>query len=285
MSERDDASRDPDSSGAPPLEAHERKKADEEESLNADITYEVIRREGVQELERSVSALGWSGLAAGLSMGFSFVAMAVLHARLPDAPWRPLVASLGYTVGFLIVIVASQQLFTENTLKAILPLLAHPGRSMLGKVARLWVVVLLANLVGSLLFAWVLASTDLFSPEVRQAMLETARKAVEHDFWTSVLKAVFAGWLIALMVWMLPAAETAHLLVIAVMSYLVSAGEFLHVIAGATEVFFLAFGGNLGWGETMTRFLFPVLLGNVVGGVTLVSALNHAQVVAGEEEG
>jgi formate-nitrite transporter family protein len=274
-----------DSSPAPALSGHERKKADDEESLNADITYEVIRREGVKELERSTAALAWSGLAAGLSMGFSFVAIGILHSRLPDAPWRPLVVSLGYTLGFLIVVLASQQLFTENTLKAIVPLLAHPGGKMLANVARLWSVVFLANMVGALIFAAVLATTDLFPAEVHRSFLETGRKAVEHGFPTAVLKAVFAGWLIAIMVWMLPAAESSHVLVVLIMSYLVSLGEFLHIIAGATEVFYLAFIGELGWGGTVTRFIAPVLLGNVIGGVMLVSALNHAQVVAGEEGG
>ena len=285
MSRASEPSLNSESSGAPALAEHERKKAEDEESLNANVTYEVIRREGVQELERSSSALAWSGLAAGLSMGFSFLAVGVLHSHLPDAPWRPLVTSAGYTVGFVIVILASQQLFTENTLKAIVPLLAHPGAKMLANVARLWGVVLLANLVGGLLFAWVLSGTELVSPEVRRSLLETGRKAVEHGFWTSVVKAIFAGWLVALMVWMLPAAQTAHVSVIVVMSYLISVGEFLHIIAGASEVFYLAFSGELGWGATVTRFLGPVLLGNVIGGVMLVSALNHAQVVSGEGEG
>jgi formate-nitrite transporter family protein len=285
MSRAKEPSLDSDSSEAPALAEHEQKKAEEEESLNANVTYEVIRREGVQELERSSSALAWSGLAAGLSMGFSFLATGVLHSHLPDAAWRPLVTSAGYTVGFLIVILASQQLFTENTLKAIVPLLAHPGVKMLGNVARLWAVVLLANLVGGLLFAWVLNGTELVSPEVRRSLLETGRKAVEHGFWTSVVKAIFAGWLVALMVWMLPAAQTAHVAVIVVMSYLIALAEFLHIIAGASEVFYLAFSGELAWGATVTRFLAPVLLGNVIGGVTLVSALNHAQVVSGEAGG
>ncbi len=45
---------------------------------------------------------------------------------LPDAKWRPLVDSLGYSLGFLFVILGRQQLFTENTLTAILPLARRP---------------------------------------------------------------------------------------------------------------------------------------------------------------
>jgi formate/nitrite transporter FocA (FNT family) len=281
MSETTSGGPDAGSSAAPDLERGELEKAEQEESLNADVTYEVIRREGVQELERPTSALAWSGLAAGLAMGLSFITVAILSAKLPDEPWRPLVSSFGYPVGFLIVILASQQLFTENTLKAIVPLLAHPGAGMLANVARLWSVVFLANLVGALLFAWMIGAAELFPPEVRAALVETARKAVEHGFVTTLVKAVFAGWLVAILVWMLPAAQTSQVLVILIVGWLIAAGEFLHVVAGASEVFYLAMHGELAWGATVTRFLAPVLLGNVIGGVTIVSAINHAQVVAG----
>jgi formate/nitrite transporter FocA (FNT family) len=268
--------------GAPELSEHEIEKAKEEESLSADITHEVIRREGEEELKRSNAALAWSGLAAGLAMGFSFVGEGVLKAHLPpDAIWAPLVSKLGYSFGFLIVILGSQQLFTENTLTAIVPLLARREAGVLANVARLWAIVLVTNLVGALIFAGVAGRTELFSPEVNHALHEIGAKTVESTFWVTVLKAVFAGWLIALLVWMLPAAETSHVFVIVLVTWLVSAGEFKHVIAGANEVFYMAWTGALGWGETFTRFLIPTLIGNVLGGVTLVSALNHAQVTAG----
>jgi formate-nitrite transporter family protein len=69
--------------------------------IRAGVVYEAVRREGREELKRSSSALAWSGLAAGLSMGFSLVAEGLLVACLPDKPWTPLISKLGYCVGFL----------------------------------------------------------------------------------------------------------------------------------------------------------------------------------------
>jgi formate/nitrite transporter FocA (FNT family) len=267
--------------GAADLSEHELDKADEEQSLDARTTHEVIRREGVQELERSTSALAWSGLAAGLAMGFSLVGEGLLKSHLPNAEWAPVVNKLGYSFGFLIVILGSQQLFTENTLTAVVPLLADRTGGMLRNVARLWGVVLLTNLIGALLFAFVIGRTELFKPEVHHAFEEIAKKAVENPFWVTVLKGVFAGWLIALLVWMLPASQSAHVLVIVLMTWLVGIGEFSHIVAGAVEVFYGAVAGKIPWGDAVTRFIVPALIGNVIGGVTLVSALNHAQVTAG----
>jgi hypothetical protein len=105
---------------------------------NAHVIHEVILKQGESELRRPSSALAWSALAAGLSMGFSLVAEGLLRSMLPDTEWRPLIAKFGYSLGFLIVIVGKQQLFTENTLTPIIPLMAHRDGRTLARVARLW---------------------------------------------------------------------------------------------------------------------------------------------------
>ncbi|MDQ3997934.1 MAG: formate/nitrite transporter family protein [Gemmatimonadota bacterium] len=266
------------------LEADEHKKAEEEESLTAAITHEVLRREGQKELERPMSALAWSGLAAGLSMGFSFVTEGLLRSHLPETPWRPLVVKLGYPVGFVIVTLASQELYTENTLRPIIPLMAKRTKAMLRRVSLLWLVVLVTNLLGALLFTWVIAESDAFRPEVREAFRAIGREAAEGTFWTVVIRGVFAGWLIALMVWMLPAAQSAQILVIVVLTWIVGVAGLSHIIAGSTAVMYAAIVGEVGADEYLGDFMAPTLIGNTIGGVSLVAALNHAQVVAGQRK-
>jgi formate/nitrite transporter FocA (FNT family) len=263
-------------------DASERRQIEEAKTLDAKTAYEVIKQEGEKELSRSTGALFWSGLAAGLSMGFSFLGEAFLRSHLPDAPWRPLVAKLGYSFGFVIVILGSQQLFTENTLTPIVPFLAHKSRTVLRNVGRLWGAVLVANLVGALLFALALGRLAVVEPQTQRALSDLAEEAMRYDVWTTMLHAVFAGWLIALMVWMLPAAETAKVAVIVLMTWIIGVGGFAHVIAGASEVFYAAVRGEASWGQALGGFILPTLIGNVLGGVTLVAALNHAQATSGE---
>src|SRR4051812_27219573 len=93
------------------------------QSPSGKIVFEAIAREGEEELARSSAALGWSGLAAGLSIGFSMIAEGLRASYLPKSGWRRMVAKLGYSVAFVVVIRVRQQLFTENTLTPILPLL------------------------------------------------------------------------------------------------------------------------------------------------------------------
>jgi formate/nitrite transporter FocA (FNT family) len=263
---------------APP---QRQRQARERRNISAEIVHEAIRYEGEEELDRSSAALFWSGLAAGLTMGLSLVGQGMLRARLPDAPWRPLADAFGYTLGFVFVVAGRQQLFTENTLTPILPLLHD--RSRLRDVARLWGVVLVANLLGALAFAWAAAATPIFRPELKAAFLAIGREALAPSSWELFLRAITAGWLIALMVWLMPAAEHARLAMIMLPTYLIAATGLTHSIAGSVETLYLVCAGAAGWSD-YARFVALALVGNIVGGVVFVAILNHKQVVAGEEE-
>jgi formate-nitrite transporter family protein len=261
----------------------EKKQVKERVAIGAHVVYETIRREGEEELKRKASALAWSALAAGLSMGFSFIAEGLLMSHLPDQPWRPLIARAGYCVGFLIVILGRQQLFTENTLTVVLPLLARKDLSTFMRMLRLWGVVLGANLVGTFLFALTIGKIVLFDAQTQQSLIQIGMGHIGASFGIVLVRAIFAGWLIALMVWLLPAAESARVSIIIIVTYLVGISGFNHIIAGSTTMFFLIVTKSISWEIYIVKFFLPTLLGNVIGGLSLVTALGHAQVVAGKE--
>lgn len=132
------------------------------------------------------------------------------------------------------------------------------------------------------MFAWVVAHSTVFKPEIQEAMRQLSQEAADVGFGTALLRGIFAGWLIALVVWLLAATVEPSVSTIFILTYLVGLGGFTHVIAGSTEVLFLVMSGTLPWWSFAFGYLIPSLMGNVLGGVSLVSALNHAQVVSGE---
>jgi formate-nitrite transporter family protein len=266
----------------PELTEREQEEAEQRTSVKAHVVHEAVRRDGDTELERSASALATSGLGAGLSMGFSFIAEGVLRSHLPDAPWRPLVAKLGYSVGFLIVIIGRQQLFTENTLTAVLPVLARRNWRSLLRMLRLWAIVLVANLLGAHIVAWVLGNTSAFTPAMQNVFAQIGKETFAVTTGQAILRGIFAGWLIATLVWMRAAIDSGHIPLIVIMTYFVALGGFTHIIAGSIEVLFLVMTGVLPWSSWFVHYMLPVLLGNTIGGVSLVAVFNHAQVVAGE---
>jgi formate/nitrite transporter FocA (FNT family) len=264
----------------PELDEKQEQEARDRTSVQAVVVHEAIRRDGEDELCRSWSALAWSGFAAGLSMGFSFVGVGILGAHLPDTQWRPLIESLGYPLGFLIVIIGRQQLFTENTLTAVIPLLSERTLGKVFAVLRLWTIVLIANLAGAHLFAWGIAAGPVFSDSVMDTFHRLAMKAVDVTFGAALIRGIFAGWLIAMVVWMNAAVQTGRFIIIVTLTYVVGLSGLTHVVAGATEVLFLAMTGIRSWSSVVTGYILPALLGNILGGVSLVSLLNHAQVIA-----
>ena len=268
-------------SSSPHLDKEEQDQAADHAAPRALVIHELVREEGETELERSTSALAWSGLAAGLSMGFSLLALALIQGGLPDLPWRRLIDSFGYCMGFLIAILGRQQLFTESTMTALLPVLTRRDLPTLKATLRVWGVVLGANLIGTFIFAAVISVDGLFPPGVHAALVNTGREVLEGSFGPKVLKAVLAGWLIAVMVWMLPSARSARIFVVILVTYIVALGRFPHAIAGSVDAAFAVFSGSASVKDYLVSFLAPTLIGNSIGGIALAALLNHAP-LAGE---
>ncbi|MEO7432314.1 MAG: formate/nitrite transporter family protein [Dokdonella sp.] len=260
------------------LSKNEKSDVEEKRPPRPAVMHEVIRREGEHELRRNVSALAFSSLAAGLTMGFSLVARALLHRHFGDIPGRFLLESLGYSVGFVIVIAARQQLFTENTMTAVLPLMSKPSWEKFGQLLRLWGVVLLGNVVGVALFAYGLLHLQQFDAETQETFRDIGKELMQNSVWQMFTKGILAGWLIATMVWMLAAIEQSKLAIIVSMTTLIAIGGFTHIIVGSVETLYLVFNGDLSWGGYVFDFALPALAGNIVGGSGIFALISHAQV-------
>ena len=246
--------------------------------LSAKLVYQVVRREGDEELRRPQASLFWSGIAAGVCISFSVVGEALFKTYLPDSTWLPLLESLGYTFGFVIVIVGRMQLFTENTLTTVLPLFARPSLDNLWCVARLWGIVLGANVVGCFIAAAFIAFMPAFEPDILVNITEISKNAIENGAWVGFAKAVPAGLLIAALVWMLAAGEQENFFIIILMTWLIAAGGFTHIIAGSVEMAFLLLTGQLSLIVGIFGFFIPVLLGNVFGGTFVFGLITWGQV-------
>jgi formate/nitrite transporter FocA (FNT family) len=260
------------------LSERQKEEVEHRSRPNAALIHETIRAEGESELERKPWALALSGLAAGLSMGFSLVAQGELHARLPAGAPRELIAPMGYTIGFLIVVLGRQQLFTENTLTPVLPVLHNRDRGTFMRMLRLWGIVLVTNMAGAWLFALTLAHGGMFGADVMASFATLGGETIQAGFGLTYLRAIFAGWLIATMVWLLPAADAARPTISFAITYVVALGGFSHIVAGAVDCAFLVLTDAASPRDFLTRFFLPTVLGNLCGGIALVAVLNYGQV-------
>lgn len=244
----------------------------------AEEIHENVLEAAEDELERPVLELTYSGVAAGLAIGFSWLANALVASRMSPEN-HAIAAALSYPLGFVFVVLAAHQLFTENTLEPVIPFLERRDGETLKRVVRLWGIVLPANLIGALVFSLVIAKTQALEPELNDQVLKVARHGTEGGALLVFYKAIWAGWLIALMAWILAAARdtTSQILVIWLTTAPIAAFGFKHSIAGASEAFYRAWIGDASWSTMLLSFELPALVGNIVGGVVLVAMVNHGQ--------
>ncbi|WP_241126952.1 formate/nitrite transporter family protein [Novosphingobium terrae] len=222
------------------LTEEERAVVVEKQAANTRIIHEVVRRHGDEEMERPALSLLFSGLAGGIGICASILAQAQLEMLLPDEAWRPLVASFGYTVGFLIVILGHLQLFTESTLSAVIPVATHPTRANVIRLLRFWFLVLGANLAGTLMIAITFDQEWIITGHQHQAMLDLSGHLLDRSFLQTLRMGIPAGFLIAAVPWMLPSSKGQEFWVIVTLTYLISLGGFAHVVAGSGEAWLLA---------------------------------------------
>ncbi|GFE63944.1 formate dehydrogenase [Litoreibacter roseus] len=259
-------------------EEAERQSVKNAASLTPKLIYQVIAKDGEEELARPTRSLIWSGIAAGIMISFSVLGEAIFRTYLPDAPSSFLIENMGYSLGFLLVIIGRMQLFTENTITTVLPLMAKPTLDMLGCVARLWGIVLAANVVGAFAVAALYAFTPAIPANLLPAITELSVHATSFPPVEAFFRAVPAGILVAAIVWMLPQAEEASFFVIFFFTWLIAAGDFTHIVAGSVEMAFLMLQGDLGLSKAVFGFFIPVFLGNVVGGTVIFALMAWGQV-------
>ena len=261
------------------LTQKERNTVSEHGNLSPLTVYSIILREGEDELRRPKISLWWSGVAAGVGISTSVLVEGIIRSNLgSDHPYLTLIESLGYSFGFVLVILCRLQLFTENTITVVLPVLADPTRNRFFCAARLWGIVLAANLCGTFLTAAISVHGGILPAKSLAAIMEISRHLAELTPVETFLRGIPSGFFIAAMVWMLPSAKRSEVLVIVMFTWLIAAGDFTHVIAGSNEIFTLVLSGEMNIFTALNYHIFPVLLGNILGGTGLFAMLAYGQV-------
>jgi len=247
------------------------------QSLNSVSLYAIVHEEGLEELKRPMMSLWWSGVAAGMGISLSVLAEGTLHHLFADSSYQFVIENLGYTLGFVLVIVGRLQLFTENTISVILPLLSNPSLHRAVCIARLWGIVFLANMVGTFLAAFFSYNLHAVPPELVTGMTAISEHYAKLSAGDAFSYGIVSGFIIAAIVWMKPSVKHSQILMIVIFTYLIAIGHFTHVIAGSTELFLLLLQGKVSGVETLS-LIGATLAGNIAGGTGLFALLAYGQV-------
>ena len=250
---------------------------------SAQEIFEEVKASAREELSRSASALLFSGFVGGLGMGLTGLSVALALSYLGNSPTAQFVSFCFYPVGFIVVIVGRAQLFTENTLYPVVLILDE--RKHLLQSLKLWVTVFVSNVAGAVFFGWLVMKTGALSPNFADALAGLGTEAVQGHFTLIFAKGILGGWLIALVAWMVTASHwtIGQVAITWMLTFIVGAGHFSHCIASSAEIVAAIMSGHLHF-INYFNWLLPATLGNIAGGVFMVSVLNYGQVKIGSEE-
>jgi formate-nitrite transporter family protein len=249
----------------------------ETKRLTAPQIFEAATENARAELNRSWRSLAFSGLAGGITLGLTAIGVASVRALLGNGGWQELVSYLLYPAGFIAVIIGRSQLFTENTLYPVVLVLDE--RKHLLNTLRLWAVVFASNILGALAFALLAVRTEALRPEISRALIELGQNIAPgsfgHLFWSGVV----GGWLIALVAWMVTASHwtIGQVAMIWLLTFILGVGQFAHCVVSSCEILAAVLAGSVSVGAYL-HWLMAATLGNIVGGVGIVSMLNYGQV-------
>ena len=255
----------------------------DERRRHPDDTLEHAISAGEEQCNRNPPSLLLSSIAAGLILGFTAMAVAIVgtytggNGATTDTLMHRLGLALVYPLGFVIVIISGTELFTEHTATAVYPILDR--RAKLRKMLRLWGIVLVGNLIGASASAGLLV---LCEPVIAATpgYTELAGKLIAYDVVPLFASSVLAGWMMGMSAWLVLAttADVSQIFAVYIVTFLIGLGGLHHSIAGAVE----AFVGVLivpGFGMTdVAYFLAVAVPGNLIGGSVFVAALNYAHI-------
>jgi formate/nitrite transporter FocA (FNT family) len=238
--------------------------------------YAQVAKNARQELRRPVRSLAISGFAGGITMGLTGLATAIARAELGTSGFAHFITTLLYPIGFIAVILGRAQLFTENTLYPVALVLSERRHYL--ATLRLWIIVLVCNCLGTLAFAALAVRTDALQPKYVDSLSALGLEIANHSLSTIFWSAIIGGWIIALVAWLVSASHSisGSMLLIWLLAFVVGLGHFAHCVASSGEVLSAVLHHQLP-AVMYFRWLWPAVLGNIIGGVGLVTLLEYGQ--------
>lgn len=248
--------------------------------------YERAEVEGRRRLSMPIVEQMATGFIAGVTIVFGIVALGVTEALVrPEvgSGVASLLGALAIGIGLVFLVVGRTELFTENFFDPVAAAIGKKGADPWLRLLQLWVVILVLNLLGGAVLVAVMTVDGALSTNSHEALVGVAEEIAAKAWSATVARAVLAGALIALLSYMLAAVNsvTSRILVAYMVGAFLALGPFDHVVVSALHLLFgVWLSDAVGYGDLAANIGLATL-GNLAGGLLLVTFTHSAQVRAG----
>ncbi len=235
--------------------------------------------EGNDRLQRPLVSLCATGFLGGIDVAIGVLAYLVVDQQTGSK----LLAALAFSIGFIALLMARSELFTENFLVPVIAAAATPGSWF--ALARLWVVTLIVNLLGGLAVA---AIAMVALPQLHKSAVTSGSHFAHLGVSArSFCLAVLAGAVLTLMTRMQHSTESLGVKIVpaVVMPFVLVGGQLFHSVLDSILMFAGLVTGHAdyGWLDWL-RALGWSTFGNIVGGIGLVTSVRLLRVTHRVEE-
>ncbi|GAA5229362.1 formate/nitrite transporter family protein [Arthrobacter cryoconiti] len=230
-------------------------------------TFDRIVEEGAQRLNRSWLQVLVTGVFGGVEVGLGVMA----YLGVEYATGSRLLAGLAFGIGFIALLLAKSELFTEGFLVPITAVVAK--EATLGQLMKLWGGTLVANLAGGWVFMWVVMQAF---PQWRETIIDAAAHyALAPLSLQTAALAVLGGSTITLMTRMQHGTDSMMAKIVAAVGggFLLAGLPLFHSVLDSLLIFgAIHTGAPFGYTQWLGWFWYTALL-NVAGGLVFVTAL------------
>lgn len=247
---------------------------------------QIFRRaeaEGERRLSMTVGDQAMTGFIAGVTIVFGIVALGVVESLVEPSLGREaakLAGALAFAIGLVFLIVGRTELFSENFFDPVAAALKEGGAKPWVRLARLWVTILLLNLIGGAVLVAILSVESALPQGAPHALVAAAEEIVNKTWTATLARAVLAGALLALLSYMLNAVDTvvARMVVAYLAGFLLALGPFDHVVVSALHLLFGIWASPaISYADLGTNIALSTA-GNIAGGLLLITLTHTAQV-------
>lgn len=250
--------------------------------------YQRARAEGRRRMGMPLLEQTSTGFIAGVTIIFGIVALGVVEGLVkPEFGAGParIAGALAFAIGLVFLVVGRSELFTENFFDPVASAIDQDDRSVWGRLLKLWISVLVFNLIGGVLLVAVLTVKGALPTEATDALVHVAEEIAGKSWVATFVRAVLAGALLTLLSYLLSAVNSvaARILVAYMAGFFLALGPFDHVVVSALHLFFgVWLHAPVGYDDVAANVGVSTA-GNLVGGIFLMTLTHTAQVVGARQ--